>query len=300
MHPQPLCTSGLPTVSYIIASYNEERYIEGCLLSIIAQEYPSIEIVLVDDGSTDNTVSIARRVLASQSKCSFKILALTNNFGKCNAYNEAYRNSTGSVVTLIGADDIAPTFRTLIAVNAMIKSDSLYVYGSYRKFYIQNGIQISMLQKLIPINPWFYNAVPGGTSFLSRSLADLIYPIPISLPAEDWYMSYHAYLNGVTPYYVDDLFLYYRISDSNSTSVESRPSYLKAIKREIITLSHFASETRSNSSSLLNYSIHLRGLIIAFLEDPSLLTFLSGITCIFSPLRTRFLKALFLVLSRRS
>ena len=288
-----------PTVSYIIASYNEELYIEGCVRSVIAQQYPSIEIVLVDDGSSDNTVYIANMILSSQSKCKYKIFALENNSGKCYAYNKAYQNSTGPIITLIGADDIAPTFRTLSAVKAMISSNSPYVYGSYRTFDFSNGYQISKTMKLILIDPCFYNAVPGGTSFLSRTLADLIFPIPISLPAEDWYMSYHAYMNNVTPCRINDCLLYYRIHDSNSTSTKSCSSYLKAIKREIVVLSHLVSVPCPKSLNLLRISIHFRRLIVSFLEYPSPLSFVRAMICLFSPLRARFLKAVFLVSSCR-
>lgn len=244
-------------------------------------------------------MAIAKRILSSQSKCKYKIFAIENNAGKCNAYNKAYQNSTGSIITLIGADDIAPTFRTLTAFKAMISSKSSYVYGSYKTFEFSNDYQISQTLKLLRINPCFYNAVPGGTSFLSRTLADLIFPIPISLPAEDWYISYQAYMNNVTPYFVNDCLLYYRVHDSNSTSIKSRPAYLKAIKREIVVLSYLLSVPCSKPLNLLRRSIHFRSLIISFLENPSPISFVRAIICFFSPLRARFLKSVFLVSSSR-
>jgi glycosyltransferase involved in cell wall biosynthesis len=51
----------LPKVSFIIPTLNSERTLEKCLKSIVAQEYPSIEIIIIDGGSTDNTIGIAKR-----------------------------------------------------------------------------------------------------------------------------------------------------------------------------------------------------------------------------------------------
>jgi len=50
----------LPKVSFIIPTLNSERTLEKCLKSIITQKYPSIEIIIIDGGSTDNTISIAK------------------------------------------------------------------------------------------------------------------------------------------------------------------------------------------------------------------------------------------------
>ena len=53
----------LPKISYCVVTYNEERRIKDCLVSIFSQDYPKnlLEVILVDDRSTDRTVEIARR-----------------------------------------------------------------------------------------------------------------------------------------------------------------------------------------------------------------------------------------------
>ncbi|TVS16792.1 MAG: glycosyltransferase family 2 protein [Gammaproteobacteria bacterium] len=52
-----------PMLSVLIPNYNDEKHIERAIDSIVAQDYPSIELVIVDDGSTDDSVRVAERRL---------------------------------------------------------------------------------------------------------------------------------------------------------------------------------------------------------------------------------------------
>ena len=53
--------ASLPLVSIVIPVYNVERYVEACIQSVIGQNYANKEIVIVDDGSTDDTLNIVHR-----------------------------------------------------------------------------------------------------------------------------------------------------------------------------------------------------------------------------------------------
>ncbi len=90
----------LPLVSVVIAAYQEGRYIEACLRSLLEQTYPRLEIVLVDDGSTDGTVDIAKR---------FPIRLLRqSHLGAGVARNLGARESAGDVLVFLDGDMVFP------------------------------------------------------------------------------------------------------------------------------------------------------------------------------------------------
>jgi len=87
-------------VSIIIPVYNAEKYLEECLESAINQSYSDIEIIAVDDGSTDNSPKILK-------KYSNKIKILTKkNGGVASAINSGIKEMTGEWFKLLGADDV--------------------------------------------------------------------------------------------------------------------------------------------------------------------------------------------------
>lgn len=292
-----LNASEFPLVSYLVAAYNEERYIEPCLYSLINQEYPNLEIIFVDDGSSDHTFAKAKLLLESQTLINFKLIQQSSNYGKCKAFNDAFSMSRGDIITLIGADDIAPVFRTILAVSYMRKYKTTYIYGCYQKFTYSSEIDLQPLSRLPSINRFYYNAVPGGTSFIVRSLAERLFPIPANLPAEDWYLSFFAENYHHKPISVTHNFLFYRVSSSNAVSTISFSSYTAALLRELDVLYKFK-ELSPVSSVHLRLSILLRQKLLVFIQAPSIFLMHWFALGLLSPIRSRFLKALILYLTK--
>ena len=86
-------------VSVIIPNYNYGRYLIKAIQSVLDQDYPSIEIIVVDDGSTDDSISILR-----QFNNKIKIIE-TQNFGAPTARNFGVLASTGTHLAYLDADD---------------------------------------------------------------------------------------------------------------------------------------------------------------------------------------------------
>jgi glycosyltransferase involved in cell wall biosynthesis len=96
-----------PLVSVIALSYNHEKFIVSALDSIVRQTYPALELILIDDASTDNTVETAQAYLA-QSSIPFpvKTLFLSKNVGNCTAFNRGLALAQGKYIIDFATDDI--------------------------------------------------------------------------------------------------------------------------------------------------------------------------------------------------
>lgn len=92
-----------PSVSVVVPGYNEEAVIENCVRSILASSYPYLEIVLVDDGSTDSTAHIMQELAESDPRVR---VILQENAGKGAALNRGTRESTGEVLLYVDSDGI--------------------------------------------------------------------------------------------------------------------------------------------------------------------------------------------------
>lgn len=91
-----------PTVSIIVSAYNVESYIQQCMDSILKQTYPNIEVICVDDGSTD----ASGEIIDQYAKADARILTIhVPNSGVASARNAALSYATGKYVTFVDGDD---------------------------------------------------------------------------------------------------------------------------------------------------------------------------------------------------
>jgi glycosyltransferase involved in cell wall biosynthesis len=92
-------------VTIIIPAFNHERYIEQALLSAIDQDYTELEIIVIDDGSTDNTPSVIERVIAQSSKGRDIFFDRQSNKGLSRTLNIGLKMATGEFVQFLASDD---------------------------------------------------------------------------------------------------------------------------------------------------------------------------------------------------
>ena len=88
-------------VSVIIPLYNEEKYILECINSVINQTYKNLEIIIVDDKSTDNSLKILEQIKDDR----IKTIKLDKNSGVAHARNKGVEVSTGDYICFLDSDD---------------------------------------------------------------------------------------------------------------------------------------------------------------------------------------------------
>ncbi len=119
MSSDPLTSDMEPLVSILIPAYNAEPWIAETICSALDQTWPRKEIIIVDDGSTDQTRSIAQK-FASKTVC----VVTQENQGVCAARNKAYELCQGDYLQWLDADDILSADKIAKQMEAAEQSQS--------------------------------------------------------------------------------------------------------------------------------------------------------------------------------
>ena len=129
-----------PEISVIIPIYNGEKYLKECLDSVINQTFKDIEIICVNDGSTDDT----SKILNFYSKKDNRIIIINQpNSGAGAARNNALKIATGKYLSILDADDIFETNMLEIAYHKAekFKADiTVYSCDVFSKGYISKMV----------------------------------------------------------------------------------------------------------------------------------------------------------------
>jgi len=93
-----------PLVSVVIPMYNAESSIHDCIDSVLAQTYTNYEIIVVDDGSTDNSPSVVQKIIEANSSKNIQMIRKENG-GVASARNVGLRAAKGEYIALLDSDD---------------------------------------------------------------------------------------------------------------------------------------------------------------------------------------------------
>lgn len=118
-------------VSVIVPVYNVQGYIADCLTSIINQDYPNLEIIIVDDGSTDDLLRICEEY--AEKDCRVRVI-YENNSGPGAARNRGIDCVTSDFLTFVDSDDILENNYISSLVAQQEKYNSDIAITSYKKF----------------------------------------------------------------------------------------------------------------------------------------------------------------------
>ncbi|MDO4378541.1 MAG: glycosyltransferase [Erysipelotrichia bacterium] len=155
-------------VSIIVPVYNCEKSIERCIKSIINQTYDNIEIIIVDDGSKDNSAIICDELAKNDLR--IKVVHQQNK-GVSAARNNAISISTGQYLQFVDSDDWLPDYTTTTLTEAAIKTGADLIIGD---FYRVIGKRISTKGKIKSKKVF---SLPEYADYMIKNPADFYYGV---------------------------------------------------------------------------------------------------------------------------
>ena len=119
-------------VSIIVPVYNVAKYIERCLLSVLNQTWPDLEVILVNDCTPDNSMEIVRRVVASHPRGAVvRCLEHEENRGLSAARNTGISASVGDYLYFLDSDDYISANAIELLADAAVQKRPDFVIGNY-------------------------------------------------------------------------------------------------------------------------------------------------------------------------
>jgi glycosyltransferase involved in cell wall biosynthesis len=219
-------------VSIIIPCYNAERWIGECIDSALAQTYNSIEVIVVDDGSTDNSVSVLREY-------GDKIRWIScENGGPSAARNIGLKLSKGKYIQFIDSDDYINLAKIKEQVEFLEASNSDVIYGDWCYQYHQADglVKLANYTTHQPTEDILYyiiacNRIIHGSCLYKREIFDKIVGFDESLRiAEDYYFSMRIALEGFKFSYQPGCHYFYRIYGANTASHGQGVKYPQSVE----------------------------------------------------------------------
>jgi len=218
-------------VSIILSTYNGEKYIKTQLESVIAQSYKNIEIVIVDDFSIDNTVSIIKKYLSKHPN--INLYEASSNLGYIKNFERGVKLAKGEFISFADQDDYWLPLKTEKLMKAIGNSDVVYCDSELVDSNLNSlGKNMSTGHNFIsssnPINFTIKNCVSGHAMLFRKSLLGNKFKFPELIP-HDWWISFLATSrNGVC--FFNETLVKYRIHENNIIAGEGHQKKDKQLK----------------------------------------------------------------------
>lgn len=210
-------------ISVVVPIYNVQKYLSTCLESIINQTYKNLEIILINDGSTDESIHICEKFKDIDDRI---ILISQSNHGLSHARNTGINASTGNYITFVDSDDFIDSNYIMDLYHVLIENDVDMAWAPFVPFF-ENEIPcdnssrtgnvytyqgIDCFKELFSDTPE-YIIVSWGKLFKKELFSDLRYPV--GKLHEDEFIIHHI-LNNCEKIAFLDRGLYFYLQRVNS------------------------------------------------------------------------------------
>lgn len=207
---------GTYKVSVIVPVYNVEAYLEETLSSLVNQTLDSIEILLIDDGSSDKSENVIRMFL---NRFDSIVYVKQKNKGPGQARNVGIELAQGEYISFVDSDDLLPQdalermYQAAVHEEAEVVTGISLSFNSSRTWYIQshldNGVYKPGSKTLIRNPELLYSLGPCNKLFSTSLIKDVQFPTEIRV-TEDHPFVIEAYLRATKIFTVDHLIYKYR------------------------------------------------------------------------------------------
>lgn len=209
----------MPKISVVVTCYNQAAYINECLESVLRQSFTDWECIIVNDGSTDDSLAVAQKWQESDDR--FIILSLINA-GVCNARNKGIEIAKGSYILPLDADDYIDLNYLERALNIFDNyTKCKVVYGKAMLTGMKSGLwdlPAFSLKNLARSNCIYVTAMYKKEDWQRIGGYDL----NMHLGLEDWEFWIHLLKNDPEVHFINEVCFHYRIlKESRNTAVDT-------------------------------------------------------------------------------
>lgn len=215
-----------PKISIIIAIYNVENYLHQCLDSLVNQSLKDIEIICVNDGSTDNSLEILNEYAGKDNRF---VIINQENKGPGVARNNGIKVATGDYIMIVDPDDWLELFACEFAYNKITKNQCDIVFFDFQKLIEETNETIVDNTRLKPLKDAIFNTEKINLSELLNNFITAVF---------SWNKIYSRKLimdNNIryseTYLCEDAVFTIGAISNANSVSILDMPIYNYRIRK---------------------------------------------------------------------
>lgn len=221
-------------VTIITPTFNSERYLSDCILSVLNQDYKDIEYIIVDGLSTDNTISIIHQF---QNKISHWISE--KDRGMYDAINKGMNLATGDIIGILNSDDVLASNDVISAIVQAFQEHPIdTIYGDLQ--YVDpvdiNKIYRTWKGKPFKRSRFKYGWMPAHPTFyIKRELVSRLggYENHYYSAADYEFMSRYLYVNRVSSMYLPKLFVKMRRGGQSNSGILQR---LRANRRDYLAM----------------------------------------------------------------
>lgn len=208
-----------PLVSIALCTYNGEKYIQEQVVSLLRQSYQEIELIIVDDGSTDQTYSILTQF--QQQDARIKLYQNEANLGFNANFHKAISLSSGEFIAIADQDDCWATDKisqlmAAIGDNLLIYHNSAYMDEQGTLIGTSTQSHHRFVKGDCAINLVYYNCVSGHACLIRKALFENMGTLPTNF-YYDWWLAYTASCEGKITY-INTTLVNHRLHRHSSTA----------------------------------------------------------------------------------